>query len=187
MDNWITDLCKKLLAFSKDILLLDVKKIAAPSAVIPAVPAPPVPPVIQDVPAPPVPLVIQDVPAPPAPSYLWDTRENARHSVRLICDEEGLAPEEKNLICQVISCESGFNAKEIHPNKDEKGNIFSTDYGIVQVNDFYHIGASKDFPSVQYVLANPSYCVRWMIKMYKSGKLNMWVCYKTAMYKNFPA
>src|SRR5689334_6112605 len=69
-------------------------------------PTPPPPPE----PAPPAP------PAPPstpehAPTYLlWDTPEHARHSVRVLCDEEGLSVKDKNDLCATIGAESGWQS-----------------------------------------------------------------------------
>ena len=147
--------------------------------------------------------VPQQPPAPPtppaAPVYLWDTHDDARHSVRLICDEEGLplTPTvlidgklylEKDVVCACIEQESHFltNPKP-NQNKDPKtGAVWSTDYGIVQVNDHFHIGPGKDFPSVEYVIANPEACVRWMVRIMKAtGKLQPWSSYTTGAFKKY--
>lgn len=126
---------------------------------------------------------------PPEPTELkWDTPENARHSVRVICDEEGLSPGQKNLMSSVIHCESGYDVNCVHPNKSPTtGKVMSTDYGICQINDFYHIGPNKDFPTVDYVMHNPAACVRWMCKMVLAGKINLWVCYSRNLYKQYSA
>jgi hypothetical protein len=117
----------------------------------------------------------------------WDTRANASHSVRVLCDNSGLNLNEKNLIWACIHQESNFLTNPIpNKNKDPKtGVVWSTDYGIVQVNDNFHIGKGKDFPSVQYVLDNPEKCVQWMINMYKIGRLSMWSSYTSGAYKKF--
>lgn len=124
--------------------------------------------------------------ATPKLKYLWDTPDVARHSVRLLCDEMGLTVAEKNLICQVINCESGFHQYAKNENKYD-GKVTSTDWGICQINDYWHIGKEKTFPSAQYVLDNPEACVRWMIKMFKTGRLNLWVCFSGNYYKNYKA
>lgn len=121
-------------------------------------------------------------PPPTPPKYIWSTPKDACHSVRVICDEEGMSVIDKNLICQTINCESGFNIKAIHVNKSGSG-----DYGICQINDHYWIGEDKAFPSIEYVLENPEACVRWMIKQWKAGHRNWWVCYKDNLYKNYSA
>lgn len=123
---------------------------------------------------------------PPTPTtYLWDTPANARHSIRVICDEMGLPYVQKNILTACVEVESGFNPKAIHLNKDGQGHILSTDYGIVQVNDFWWIGATKQFPSTDYVLNNPETCVRWMVKMFLEGKQNMWCSYTSGAYKRY--
>lgn len=133
--------------------------------------------------------VINPVPEPkpqPVPvPYLWDTPANARHSTRVICDESGLTLSEKNLICAVIMAESGFNNHAKCINKRKDGTVSSTDWGICQINDHWHIGQGKSFPSVEYVLQNPDKVVRWMIKMYKGGSLKLWTAFVNGSYKKY--
>lgn len=151
-----------------------------------------------DTPTPPAP------PASPAPSqgflsvptFLWDTQANARHSVRVICDNMGLslvksilvngilyAP--KDIICACIMQESRFNNNAIGRNKNSAGVVTSTDWGICQINDWFHIGAGKDFPSIEYVLANPDKAVEFMCRMYAAGQLKLWVSYSSGAYKQW--
>lgn len=162
--EFIVDLYRRLMSF------------ATPTPPPLPIPAP------TPVPAPPVP-----VPAPvePKPNLVWDTPENARKSVRIICDEEKLSLSEKNLICAVIMGESGFKNTAKNFNKNAAGVTLSTDWGICQINDHYHIGTGKTFPSVAYVLENPDKVVRWMIKMYRAGHLNWWIAYKSGAYKKY--
>ena len=114
----------------------------------------------------------------------WTSIENNRHNVRALCDLAGLSEADKNTISQVIHCESNYNPACVHPNI-VNGITASTDYGICQINDFYHIGPNKDFETVQYVLDNPEACVNWMIKMFKAGELKLWVCYLKSLYENY--
>lgn len=122
--------------------------------------------------------------APPAPKYLWDTTANARHSVRVICDEMGLTLAEKNVITACIQQESNFNNKAIGRNM-KNGKLLSTDWGIVQINDYWHVGTGKKWASVQQILDNPDKAVKWMIQMYKQGNLKMWVSYSSGAYKKY--
>ena len=117
---------------------------------------------------------------PKFPIYKWGTKEETRHSVRVICDEEELSWNEKNLITAVIACESGFNVKAINVNING-----TTDYGICQYNDYYYIGNGKPIASVYEALNNPEKCVRIMIKQYRHGLLKHWVCYKNGAYKKY--
>src|SRR4051794_40411500 len=122
---------------------------------------------------------------------LWDTAEHARHSVRVICDDEGLSWDDKNDLCGTIGAESEW--LNIHPdgrpvkhdNYRKDGSLGSTDWGIVQVNDRFHIGPGLDFPSVQYVLNNPEKAVRWMCHHWKLGHRNWWYGYSTGRYKKY--
>ena len=166
MDAFLKDLAK----FIADL----TKYVASLAAKIPPEQIPP--PVV-----PPMPIVL----APAINHYLWDTRVNSRHSVRVICDEMGLTLHEKNVITAVIQAESDFNNKAVNHNKNASGKITSTDYGICQINTWYHIGKAGDFPSVEYVLAHPDVCVRWMIKLYREGHLNWWSAYANGRYKKF--
>lgn len=113
------------------------------------------------------------------PKYDWSTKESTRHSCRVIMDEYGLSWDEKDLLCKVIRCESGFDVHAVNAN--------TNDFGIVQVNERYWIGEGKKFPSVDYVLENPEVCVRWMIEEYKKGHLRWWVCYSKGMHLNYKA
>jgi len=124
-------------------------------------------------------------PEPIVPKYLWDTPENTRHSVRVICDESGLTVQEKNLICAVIKAESGFYNTAVNYNKNSKGVVTSTDWGICQINDRFHIGKGKTFPTVDYVLQNPDKVVRWMIEMYRKGNLSWWCAFTNGSYKKY--
>ena len=117
--------------------------------------------------------------------YLWDNPINTRHSIRVICDEEGLSLNDKNIITACIHQESSFDNTVICKNKSADGSIWSSDWGIVQINDYYNIGVGKPFPSVQYVLEHEEECVRWMIKMMKEGKLSLWSSYKSGAYKQW--
>ena len=135
-------------------------------------------PIVEPTPEPPI--------EPPKESkYKWGTKEEARHSVRVICDEEGLNWNEKQLISAVINCESGYDTKAKHENKDSQGKVLSTDWGICQYNDYYYIGPSKPIASVEEALNNPEKCVRVMISQSRKGRLRDWVCYKSEKYVNY--
>lgn len=115
----------------------------------------------------------------------WSTAKGAYHATRVICDQLGLTVDEKNLICSCIYQESGFHNTAKNINERSDGTIGSTDWGLCQVNDRFHIGIGKDFPSVQYVLDNPDKIVTWMIEMYKHGKLGIWVSYSSNAYRKW--
>lgn len=121
----------------------------------------------------------------------WNTPDNCRHNVRVLCDLSGLSLYDKNVITACVHEESDFMnyksdgtpVKNENLNKD--GSLSSTDWGIVEINDHYHIGPGKDFPSVDFVLANPQKCVQFMIDMFKAGKLALWSSYKTGAYLKY--
>jgi hypothetical protein len=109
----------------------------------------------------------------------------ARHAIRVLCDENGLSVSDKNIICAVIQAESGFKNTAKNENKDASGRVTSTDYGLVQCNDYFHIGQGKTFPSVSYVLENPKKMVEWMIRQYKKGNIGWWSAYKNGSFKKY--
>lgn len=115
----------------------------------------------------------------------FSTPQAAFHSTRVICDEIGLSYQKKNTLCACIYQESRFltNPKP-NQNKDPKtGKVWSTDYGIAQVNDYFHIGPGKEFPSVQWVLDNPEEIIRWMAGILeKTGRLQPWASYTSGAY-----
>lgn len=119
------------------------------------------------------------------PKYLWDTPEHARHSVRVICDEEGLSVDDKDLICHVINCESGFKTSARKVNVDRNGKAVSTDYGICQMNSYWYIGANRPIKTIDEAVNDPEKCVRVMIKRFKEGGLRDWVCYSSGLYKKY--
>jgi len=134
--------------------------------------------------------------------YLWDTPLNARHSVRVLCDELGLPTDRtvnvdgkmympKDIICACIQQESRFDPKVIgEPNSNG-----TTDWGICQFNDGTYlvngvqepiwIGPGADFPDTQFVLDNPEKCVRVMIREYKAGHISKWSSYKFGAFKQW--
>jgi len=120
------------------------------------------------------PTIAPVVPVAETLSFL--TPKLAWHAVRVLCDRANLTLNEKNLLCACIFQESRFN------NEAVGRNATSTDWGIIQLNDHYHIGVGKEFPSVKYVLENPDKAVEWMIAQYKAGRLSMWVSYTSQAY-----
>lgn len=128
----------------------------------------------------PVPLP-PEPPAPlPAPKYNWSTPELARHSLRIICDEEGLTVEQKNLMSQVVHCESGYHPNAKHPNL-LSGKVVSTDFGICQWNDYYH---SKEI-SPSDAQHDPEKAVRLMCRYVRQGRITQWVCYSSGLYRKY--
>ena len=118
-------------------------------------------------------------------TLLWATPKQAWHSVRVLCDNEGLSYNEKNLICEVIYQESEFKNWAVCRNKDKNGNILSSDWGICQINDYWHTGKSRTFPSAEYVVAHPEEAVLFMLKMYRLGLLKLWVGYSSGAHKKW--
>lgn len=129
-------------------------------------------------------------PPAPAPQYSWTTQKGAYKLTRIMCDDMGLTLTEKNTVCACIYQESRFmnrypNGKPVTNVNMVNGKPSSTDWGIVQVNDYYHIGPKKTFPSVEYVLDNPEKMVRWMIQCQQKGQLKLWSSYKFGHYKKW--
>lgn len=118
----------------------------------------------------------------------WGSQKNNFHNVRVLCDLSGLAVDSKNDICACIYQESTFlnylaNGQPVkHENLSAAGVLLSTDWGMCQINDYYHIGAGKDFPTVEHVLADVEAVVQWMIDQYKAGRITEWSSYSSGAY-----
>lgn len=123
-------------------------------------------------------------PTPMPETLLWDTVANIRHSVRVICDQEGLTVKQKNELCATVQAESGFKLTAKLENK-KNGKTWSTDWGLAQINDHYHIGPGKSFPSVDFVLNNPEAVIRWMCKMWLQGHADWWVAWKSGAFRKY--
>lgn len=144
----------------------------------------------QNAPVEPVtPTPVPSAPSAPAapPGLLWATPKQAYHSTRVIADELKLTLVQKNTLCACIYQESGFlsNPKP-NQNKDKTGKVWSTDYGIVQVNDYWNIGPGKPFTSVEEVIHNPEKCVRWMAGILKrTSGLAPWASWTSGAYRKW--
>lgn len=129
----------------------------------------------------------------PAPQPLdWSTPQGAFHLTRVLADKLGLTVPQKNILCACIYQESHFLNRHsdgtpvVHVNRNPDGSAWSTDYGICQVNDYFHIGAGKDFPTVAYVMDNPEEAVAWMAGVLKrTGALKPWDSYTSGAYKQW--
>lgn len=143
------------------------------------------PKLLEETPAAPAP-VTPTVPQREEPKYKWNTKEAAKASCRAICKEEGLTLEQTNTLVATVQGESQFNTQAVNRNIAKDGKtVLSTDWGICQINDYYHIGQGKSFPSVTFVLSNPDACIRWMCKQWKLGNRNWWIAYKNGSYKKY--
>jgi hypothetical protein len=140
--------------------------------------APEPPPATIPPPAPPTPP--PPLTTPPTSKYDWAGPTAVRHSVRVICDEEGLTVEQKNTMCATIGGESEYNPNAINYNRIN-GKLYSTDYGLCQWNDVYH--GSEISP--QDALHDPEKAVRLMCAYWKRGQRTLWIAYKNGSYKNY--
>lgn len=113
--------------------------------------------------------------------YDWSTQEKARHSVRVICDEERLSVQDKNDLCATVGGESAWLPRATgKPNKDG-----TRDYGIAQLNSKYWIGEGKLYPNIEAVYNDPEGCIRWMCKQWKAGNKNWWYAFKKKSYLKY--
>lgn len=120
-------------------------------------------------------------------SYDFGDPVSARHSVRVICDEEGLSVDLKNILTACVQVESGFNTQATHKNTNG-----TTDWGICQFNDGktksgipYWIGQGALFKDTNEVLNNPEKCVRAMAREFKAGQMKLWASYNNGSYKQY--
>ncbi len=121
-----------------------------------------------------------EAPLPAPPKYLWDTPADARHSVRVICDEESLTLEQKNTMTATIGGESGWIIAATHKNI-VNGVVASVDNGICQWNSIYH---GKEITPDE-ALHDPEKAVRLMCAYWKRGQRNLWDAYLNGSYKRY--
>ena len=128
--------------------------------------------------------------------YKWDNPADARLSVRELADSMGMSLTPtfnvdgklylpKDVLCGCIEVESGFNPLAIHQNKDITGKVWSTDYGICQINDYWNIGQGKPFQTSEFVLDNPEASVRYMITQFMAGNERLWASYTSGLFKKY--
>lgn len=150
-----------------------------------------------------VPEVPQETKAPEVKvsPYLWDTKEHSRHSARVVMDEYGLTPNEKDLLCATIEAESGWKTNRVCINLEDGTSISTTlekleqvskglkiasiDYGIIQANTRWYIGVGKPLITIDEAINNPEKCVRVMINSYRRGRLSDWIAYRSGAYKKY--
>lgn len=120
-----------------------------------------------------------------APLDPWSTPKGAWYAVRVLCDSAGLSLEDKNVICACIYQESQFYNYLPNglPTKHDNGT--STDWGICQINDYWHVKKYHDFPSADFIMANPDKAVQFMINAFKGGGLTQWVSFSSGAYKQW--
>lgn len=140
----------------------------------------------QPMPPDPAPVIIP--PTPIVSTYLWSTQEQTRHSIRVLCDEEGLSYSDKNDVTACIYQESEFKNWKDDGTPMTHTNPHSTDWGLCQINDTHgwYIGPPPlPFASVDYLVAHPEAAVRFMIEMCKQKRLGKWVSYSSGAYKQW--
>lgn len=103
--------------------------------------------------------------------------ESINDLIYRICKEEGLSKDLTNQLWNTIKGESNFNPRAINHNKDKYGKILSTDYGLCQWNDYYHIGKNKTIPTVELAY-DPEYSVRKMAQFFRAGKQRLWMAWQ---------
>ena len=111
-----------------------------------------------------------------------------KEQVIAFCTTLGMPTQLMNELVACIEVESNFDQYAIHLNKNPDGTVSTIDYGIVQINDYWHIagcGKGNDFPSVEYVLSNPEACVKWMAKLFMEGQQKLWDSYLSGAYLKY--
>ena len=137
-------------------------------------PAPVAPPLPQNAP-------VSVVTPEPAPKYDWSNIGAIKASIRKICKEEGLGLEQTDTLVATIGGESQYvlNAKCL--NKNSKGVVVSTDWGLCQWNDYWH---GKEI-SPEEAVNNPEKAVRLMCAYWKRDQRNLWIAWKNGSYKKY--
>lgn len=91
----------------------------------------------------------------------WIGVTHVRHNLRVICDEMGLSPLQKDCATDICSCESGFN-----PHAKLINNPTSIDRGLFQWNGLHH-------PEITDIIAyDPEQNARLACKAILAGKMH---------------
>lgn len=112
--------------------------------------------------------------------FQWGTKEDIRHSIRVICDEMGMTVEQKNTMCATIYGESEFNLHARNENKRD-GKVTSIDLGLCQWNTYYH---GKEITPIESI-NNPEKAVRLMAKYWLRGQRDLWIAYKSGSFRRY--
>ena len=100
----------------------------------------------------------------PLVKYDWSTKTAIRHSLRVIGDEFNMTVLQKDLLCDICACESGFNLKAKLVNTPK-----SIDRGLFQINSYYHPDATDERAY------DPEWSTRWACKAIKNKQaMTLW-------------
>ena len=105
-------------------------------------------------------------------------RLRAELMVRKVCKEEGLNDEETEMFVAILKCESGLD-----PKFEKRCPNGTYDYGICAYNSKWYI--EKGLITKWEALNDPEKAVRLMIKQYRKGRLNDWLCFRNGLYRRF--
>lgn len=130
---------------------------------------------------PPLPAQPEILPVEAKEALKWGTIAEIRHSVRLICDDEGLSFQMKDDLCATIQAESEFKLTAVRDNLDKFGKVWSKDWGLCQWNDYWH---GKEISPADAV-HDPEKAVRLMCAYFKRGQADQWVAHKTGVYRKY--
>lgn len=149
------------------------------------IPHPQTPPQTQD-----LPVTATLPPNPDSYTYPWDTPHHNWHNARVLCDQAGLTLAEKNDICACLYQESELfnvfpNGHPVTNHNMRNGQVVSTDWGIAQINDYWHVKRYADFKSSDDIIAHPEKAVGMMIHAIQNGTLTQWVSYSSGAYKQW--
>lgn len=120
----------------------------------------------------------------------WETKQQIRRNVRVLCDEFALSYARKNDLCACIRQESQWLPRIVsRPNKNG-----TRDWGLVQVNDGtnskgvpFWIGKGAYFTSTDEVLNDTAKSAIFMIKLFKAGYMRYWSSWNSGAYKKWLA
>ena len=108
--------------------------------------------------------------------YAEEGRKEACKMAKRVCEEEGLPDWMKRELLGTIAGESKYNVFCINRNRDARGNVSTTDFGISQLNDFFYLRAHN--MTGDEALNNPEKCVRIMCQAFKAGRAKDWIAWR---------
>ena len=136
----------------------------------------------------PVPIVIPTPPAPVIHSIAWCggdlTERQAMFSLaQTVAKNMILGSEITEEFLATIWGESGFNQWCENQNKNSKGEVVSTDFGIAQLNDYWYLKPLG--MTGEEAIADPQRCLTVMATAFKNGRADDWCAHKNGGYLKF--
>lgn len=99
--------------------------------------------------------------------------------LRVTAKGMGLTDRQTDQLVCIAKAESGIRNEAVGLNKDKSGKVWSKDYGMLQINDYYHTKKLKDLGEKEdpALFHNPFINAKIGVRIYKEGGPSKWSVY----------